>query len=134
MSHGVSRSRPLGFKDISMWLVEGPNENRRVTVQRAYRTQEAFTIAATKLEEKFGEYVAANEHLLHDTNSCQKIEDVIAVLEDLRDFLVKKATERFPGFRCSGTPRSELNPIRCRAFVAAALQCKALSHPGRGRR
>jgi hypothetical protein len=49
-----------------MWLVEGPNENRRVTMQRAYRTQEAFTIAATKLEEKFGEYVAANERLLHD--------------------------------------------------------------------
>jgi hypothetical protein len=26
-----------------------------------------------------------------------------------------------------------LNAIRCPAFVAAVLQCEALSHPGRGR-
>jgi hypothetical protein len=49
-------------------------------------TREAFTLAATELERKFGEYLAANVRLLHDTNSRQKIEEVIAVLEDLRDF------------------------------------------------
>jgi hypothetical protein len=49
-------------------------------------TWTAFELGADAIEEKFTQYLDANERLLNDKDSRKKIEATITTLEDLRDF------------------------------------------------
>lgn len=49
-------------------------------------TWTAFELGADAIEEKFTQYLDANERLLNDKDSRKKLEATIATLEDLRDF------------------------------------------------